>query len=31
MNYGHLERIPVTLTVKRPLYIGSGEKLTAME
>jgi len=31
MNYGHLERIPVTLTVKSPLYIGSGEKLTAME
>ena len=31
MNYGHLERIPVTLTVRSPLYIGSGEKLTAME
>lgn len=31
MNYGHLERIPVTLTVKSPLYIGSGEKLSAME
>lgn len=31
MNYGHLERIPITLTVKSPLYIGSGEKLTGME
>ena len=31
MNYGHLERIPVTLTIKSPLYIGSGEKLSAME
>ena len=31
MNCGHLERISVTLTIRSPLYIGSGEKLTAME
>ena len=31
MKYGHLERIQVRLTVKGPLYIGSGEKLTAKE
>ena len=31
MRYGHLERVPVELTVKSPLYIGSGQKLTAKE
>ncbi len=31
MKYGHLERLRVELTVRSPLYIGSGEKLTAME
>lgn len=31
MKYGHLERVKVSLTVKSPLYIGSGKKLSAME
>lgn len=31
MKYGHLERVPVVLTVQSPLYIGSGEKLTPMD
>lgn len=31
MKYGHLERVRVGLTVKSPLFIGSGGKLTGME
>ena len=31
MKYGHLERVRIKLMVKSPLYIGSGEKLTAKE
>lgn len=31
MNYGHLERVSVALTVKSPLFIGSGVKLSPLE
>lgn len=31
MKCGHLERVRVELTIKSPLYIGSGEKLKAKE